>query len=85
MKILIIEDESRAANHLERELKKVAPEAVILDKLESVEEALEWLQQHPVPELIFSDIQLADETREPRTGLRSRSAATWLESAGEAA
>jgi DNA-binding LytR/AlgR family response regulator len=60
MKILIIEDESRAANHLERELRKAEPEAVVLDKLESVEESLEWLAANPAPDLILSDIQLAD-------------------------
>ena len=60
MKILIIEDESRAANHLVRELKKVAPQVEVLDKLESVEESVEWLTQNPAPDLIFSDIQLAD-------------------------
>ncbi|MEM6272696.1 MAG: LytTR family DNA-binding domain-containing protein [Bacteroidota bacterium] len=60
MRVLIIEDESRAANHLERELKKAAPEARVLDKLESVEEAVEWLREHSAPDLVFSDIQLAD-------------------------
>ena len=60
MKVLIIEDESRAANHLVRELKKVAPGVVVLEKLESVEESVEWLRSNAAPDLIFSDIQLAD-------------------------
>ena len=60
MKVLIIEDESRAARHLERELVKAAPNVVVVGKVESVEEALVWFAENPEPELIFSDIQLAD-------------------------
>lgn len=60
MKVLIIEDEARAANHLERLLKKAAPEMEILARLESVRESVEFLSRGHEPELIFSDIQLAD-------------------------
>lgn len=60
MNVLIIEDESRAANHLERVLKKVAPEAMVLGRLESVAEALDFFRGGHSPELIFSDIELAD-------------------------
>jgi DNA-binding LytR/AlgR family response regulator len=60
MKALILEDESRAANHLERMLAKVAPNMVIIAKLESVRDGVKYLQNNPEPDLIFSDIQLAD-------------------------
>jgi len=60
MKVLIIEDEARAANHLERLIKKVAPEMDILAKLESVRDSVEFLSAGNEPGLIFSDIQLAD-------------------------
>jgi DNA-binding LytR/AlgR family response regulator len=60
MKIIILEDEARAANHLERLLDKVAPTMTVLTKLESVRDGLKYLQTNPEPELIFSDIQLAD-------------------------
>ncbi|MBV5334766.1 MAG: response regulator, partial [Sulfuricurvum sp.] len=60
MKVIILEDETRAANHLERLLAKVAPNLVVLAKLESVRDGLKYLQNNPEPELIFSDIQLAD-------------------------
>lgn len=60
MKILIIEDEARAANHLERLITKVAPEMGILAKLESVRDSVEFLRSGNEPGLIFSDIQLAD-------------------------
>ncbi|NTW23791.1 MAG: response regulator transcription factor [Lentimicrobium sp.] len=60
MRILIIEDEVRAANHLERLLKKIAPEMEVLARLESVRESVEFLNRVRDPDLIFSDIQLAD-------------------------
>jgi len=60
MRVIIIEDEQRAANHLERLIKKVAPELVAIARLESVREGLKYLQNNPEPDLIFSDIQLAD-------------------------
>lgn len=60
MKALILEDESRAANYLQRLLTKVAPEMSIVAKLESVREGINYLQNNTEPELIFSDIQLAD-------------------------
>ncbi len=60
MKAIIFEDETRAANHLERLLAKVAPEISIIAKLESVRDGVKYLQNNPEPELIFSDIQLAD-------------------------
>lgn len=60
MKILIFEDETRAANHLERMLAHVAPEMKVIARLESVRDGVKYLQNNPEPELIFSDIQLAD-------------------------
>lgn len=60
MKVLIIEDESRAANHLERLLLELEPELQIIQKLESVRKALEFLKTKPEIDLIFADIQLGD-------------------------
>jgi len=60
MKVIILEDETRAANHLERLLAKVAPTVLVIDKFESVRDGVKYLQNNPEPELIFSDIQLAD-------------------------
>lgn len=60
MKAIIFEDETRAANHLERLLAKVAPNLVMLAKIESVRDGVKYLQNNPEPDLIFSDIQLAD-------------------------
>lgn len=60
MKVLIIEDEQRAASHLERLLKKAAPEMEVSAILESVRDAVEYLGAGNMPDLIFSDIQLSD-------------------------
>lgn len=60
MNVLILEDESRAANYLELLILKVAPEMKVIAKLESVREAVPFLSTHPEIALIFADVQLAD-------------------------
>lgn len=60
MKVLLIEDENAAARRLEKLLKEVAPEAEVLQHLDSVESAVLWLAGNPHPDLIFLDIHLAD-------------------------
>jgi DNA-binding LytR/AlgR family response regulator len=60
MKILILEDEPRAASHLERLLAKVAPNMQVISRIESVRDGIKYLRNNPPPDLIFSDIQLAD-------------------------
>ncbi|HPG32228.1 MAG: response regulator transcription factor [Lentimicrobiaceae bacterium] len=60
MKVLIIEDEARAARHLERLLSKVAPDMDVVASLESVRDSVEFLSTNQGIALIFSDIQLAD-------------------------
>ncbi|MEZ5071950.1 MAG: LytTR family DNA-binding domain-containing protein [Bacteroidales bacterium] len=60
MKAIILEDETRAVNHLRRVIGSVAPDVEIVATLESVREATAYLKDHASPELIFSDIQLAD-------------------------
>lgn len=60
MKVLIIEDEERAAGHLIRLLKKTAPDINVTASLESIRDAVTFLNQGHDLDLIFSDIQLAD-------------------------
>ncbi len=60
MHILIIEDEPRAANQLQNMLKESSFDYELLDIIDTVEEAVLWFQQHPTPDLVFMDIQLAD-------------------------
>lgn len=60
MKALIIEDEKAALRNLKALLKEVAPEIEIAGEADSITDTIEWLQTHPMPELIFMDIHLAD-------------------------
>jgi DNA-binding LytR/AlgR family response regulator len=60
MNVIILEDETRAANYLERLIQKVAPEMKIIAKLETVRDAVPFLTSHQEIDLIFSDVQLAD-------------------------
>ena len=60
MKVILLEDETRAAKYLERLIKKVAPNMKVVAVLESVREGVNYLHNNPEPDLIFSDIQLAD-------------------------
>ncbi|GAB2759992.1 LytR/AlgR family response regulator transcription factor [Salinimicrobium soli] len=60
MKTLIIEDEAFAADALEKTILELRPQANILAKLESIEEAVEWFLENEAPELIFCDIHLSD-------------------------
>jgi len=59
MNVLIIEDESLAADKLEDMLKEVDPAINIMSKLGSVKESVKWLLQQTA-DLIFLDIQLSD-------------------------
>lgn len=60
MNVIILEDETRAANYLERLILKVAPEMKVVAKLESIRDAVPFLTTHADIDLIFSDVQLAD-------------------------
>ena len=60
MKVIILEDENRAASLLERLLANVAPHMMVVAKLESIRDGVIYLRNNPEPDLIFSDIQLAD-------------------------
>lgn len=60
MNALIIEDEPFARAELKRLIKASGRDVDILDELDTVEESVKWLKDHPAPDLIFLDIQLAD-------------------------
>jgi two-component system LytT family response regulator len=64
MKILIIEDEVAAAQRLGKLIRKVNPSNEIIEVLQSVESAVEWLHEnaHNEVDLAMMDIQLADGT-----------------------
>ncbi len=58
MNVLIIEDEKPSARYLQRMLEKL--NVNVNEMLHSVEEAVNWFQNNPHPDLIFLDIQLSD-------------------------
>lgn len=61
MKVLIIEDEKFAQEELKRFLQDVDGYNIeVLDCLESIEDAVDWLTSNTKPDLIFMDIQLSD-------------------------
>ena len=61
MKVLIIEDELLAQARLESMLIKYEPSIIVLAKLGSVTETIQWLKHNPPPEIAFVDIQLSDD------------------------
>ncbi|MFD3002629.1 LytR/AlgR family response regulator transcription factor [Pontibacter toksunensis] len=60
MKILIIEDETAAVNHLRRLMQRYLPEAEVVTVLQSVAGAIAWFRSNPSPDLVLMDIELTD-------------------------
>jgi two-component system response regulator LytT len=58
--VLIIEDEAKAARELAAILKRIDDEINVLGILDSVEQSLQWFKTNKQPDLILTDIQLAD-------------------------
>lgn len=60
MKVLILEDEQPAVDHLTALLKAYDKTIEISAVFDSVKDVVLWLQSQPSPDLIFMDIQVAD-------------------------
>jgi DNA-binding LytR/AlgR family response regulator len=60
MKVVIIEDETPAANRLTRMLEKIDEGIEVVKRLDSVESSVRYLSAAPECDLIFMDVQLAD-------------------------
>jgi DNA-binding LytR/AlgR family response regulator len=60
MNCLIVEDEKVAAERLIGLIKKCDSAIDITEIVQSVKNAVQWINTHPAPDLIFMDIQLAD-------------------------
>ena len=60
IKILIVEDEELAALRLKKMLIEMDDQIQITGILESVKDAISWIRNNPLPDLIFLDIQLSD-------------------------
>jgi DNA-binding LytR/AlgR family response regulator len=60
MKVLLLEDEEPASKRLQKLLLETDPSIQIVDVIVSVSSAIKWLKTNPCPDLLLSDIQLAD-------------------------
>ena len=60
MRVLIIEDEPRAAKRLEKLITEVDSSITVIGSTESIRESVSFLESNKSIDLIFSDIQLAD-------------------------
>ena len=60
MRVVIIEDETPAANRLAKMLQSVTDETEIVKKIDSVEAAVKFFASGDAVDLVFMDIQLAD-------------------------
>ena len=60
MKAFLIEDEPAALDRLKSLLAETGVNIEILGDSDTVEGSLDWLQNNSSPDIIFTDIQLAD-------------------------
>jgi DNA-binding LytR/AlgR family response regulator len=60
MRVLIIEDEIKAAKALKKLIEDLDDQVVVVSTLSSVKAAIKWFHENDPPDLILSDIQLAD-------------------------
>lgn len=60
MNLLLLEDEALAAGQLQRMIRQYDPTFEVRATLDSVEEAVYWLQTQPPPDLLLADIELTD-------------------------
>jgi DNA-binding LytR/AlgR family response regulator len=60
MKVIIIEDEKPAAEKLLKAIQKADETIEVAAVLHSIKATVDWLQQNPMPELLFMDIELGD-------------------------
>lgn len=60
MKVLVVEDESPAAQNLVALIHQYDEKIQVLDQLDTIESTVDFLINNPAPDLIFLDIHLAD-------------------------
>lgn len=60
MRVLIVEDETAAYENMVKALQAIDGTIEIAGNTESVCQTAEWLQNNPLPDLIFMDIHLSD-------------------------
>ena len=60
MRVLIIEDEPNAAEHLQRLVEGLVSGATIVGKIDSIRKSVDWFKRNDPPDVVLMDIQLAD-------------------------
>lgn len=60
MKALIIEDEKAALRNLKALIVEADRHIEVVGETDSIVDTVEWLKTHPMPDLVFMDIHLAD-------------------------
>lgn len=60
MKLLIIEDEPASAQRLKKMIEEIEPGTEVLGITDSISSSVEWFKSHVEPDLVLSDIHLAD-------------------------
>jgi DNA-binding LytR/AlgR family response regulator len=60
MNIVLIEDEAQTALDIFKTISVIRPEYRVLSTLDSIEQAVEWFEKNPMPDLVISDIHLGD-------------------------
>ena len=60
MKIFIVEDEDLAVKKLIKTLHSINPDLEITGTADSIASTVQWLEEHPPPDLILMDIELSD-------------------------
>jgi len=60
MRVLIVEDETSSYQNFMGIIRQVAPDIEVVGNTESVAETVSWLNENPLPDLIFMDIHLSD-------------------------
>ena len=60
MEVLIIEDETAAAQNLSSIIRTIAPDAHIIEVIDTVVDSIEWFNTNPMPDIVFMDIHLSD-------------------------
>lgn len=60
LSVLIVEDEPHAQKELKRLLTNSGHDIHVLECIDSVEDAIDWINKNPEPDIMFFDIQLSD-------------------------
>jgi two-component system response regulator LytT len=58
--ILIIEDEIKTARELQKNIEKTFDDVMVIAILTTISDTVRWFKENAEPDIIFSDIQLAD-------------------------